>query len=255
MAIRTARSLIIAVFATTVMLSFSAFVVAQYTETNTEKLVVCPAVIPPQVLTPFEFAKSNLVSLWYGRNAAERADEIQKAGKEIDNWFSFSTAMMRITKEATNDFICAKRSMLPFAAAQSGENITTVAQLLAAVYYAHMDINQRGIEVIKKMDTLGQAELADQLSTLQVERGQRWADLVYPTTMALMLLVDQKRIENDRLPYLIVTKAEKKSLVDWANERFPEFANGTPQDKWSDPAKTANMYFKLLNGRKCADEK
>ena len=73
--------------------------------------------------------------------------------------------------------------------------------------------------------------------------------------MALMLLVDQKRIENDRLPYLIVTKAEKKSLVDWANERFPEFANGTPQDKWSDPAKTANMYFKLLNGRKCADEK
>ena len=150
MAIRTARSLIIAVFAITVMLSFSAFVVAQYTETNTEKLVVCPAVIPPQVLTPFEFAKSNLVSLWYGRNAAERADEIQKAEKEIDNWFSFSTAMMRITKEATNDFICAKRSMLPFAGAQSGENITTVAQLLQPSTMHTWTSTNAGLKLSKK---------------------------------------------------------------------------------------------------------
>jgi len=255
MAIRSARSLRIAVFATTVMFLFSVCAAAQYVETSTETLVVCPGVIPPHALTPFEFAKSHLVSLWYARNAAETAGEIQKAGKETDNWFSFLTAMMRITKTSTNDFICAKRSILPFAVGQSGENITTAAQFVALVYHAHIDINQRALEVIKKMDSLGQAELSDQLSTLQVERDQRWAALVQPTTMALLSLVDQKRIENNTLPYLVVTKAEKKSLLDWANERFPEFSNGTPRDKWSDPAKTANLYFGLLNGRKCADEK
>jgi hypothetical protein len=212
-------------------------------------------VTPPRTLAPLEFAKANLTSLWYARNAAESAGAIEKAVKETDNWFSLLTAMMRITKTSTNYFVCAKRSMLPFTAAKAGKNIVTAAQLLVLVYYAHIDIDRRALELLKKMDTLGQAELSDQLSTLQVERGQRWADLVQPTALALLSLVDQKRVENDKLPYLVVTKSEKKSLLDFATDKFPEFSNGTAKDKWSDPARTANLYFTMLNGRKCADEK
>jgi hypothetical protein len=239
-----------------IILSCSAPAVAQspYVETNTEAMVVCPGVTPPKALTSVAFANSQLVSLWWARNAAS-TEEIDKAGQESPTWLSFVTALMPVTKTSTNSFICAKRSLLPFATGKTDGNITTAAQVLALVYYKHIDINVRTLDLLKKMDTLKQAELADQLSTLQIERGQRWADLVEPTTLALMGLVDQTRIENDRLPYLVVTKAEKKDMLDWALAKFPEFNDGTPRDKWSDPAKTANMYFTLLNGRKCADEK
>jgi hypothetical protein len=174
----------------------------------------------------------------YARNAAERGAEIEKAAKD-----------------AANDFVCAKRSILPFAVGKTDGNIVTAAQLLVVVYQAHIDINRRSLEVLKKMDTLPPAELSDQLSPLQVERGQCWADLVLPTTRALLSLVDLKRVENYRLPYLIVTKAERKGLIEWAVDNFPEFGNGTPKDKWSDPAKTANVYWWLLADKKCADEK
>jgi hypothetical protein len=51
-----------------------------------------------------------------------------------------------------------------------------------------------------------------------------------------------------------ITKAQKKALLDWTNAHFPEFTNGTPKDKWSDPAKTAQMFFTMFEGRKCSDE-
>ncbi len=238
-----------------VAFSFPANAAAQYQETNTETLVSCPEVAPPQTLTAVEFAKGNLTGLWYARNAAERSVEMQEAGKKTDNWFSLLTAMMRIEKTSTNDFVCAKRSILPFAVGHVDQNIGTAAQMLVLVYRAHLDINGRALELLKKTDSLGPSELADELSTLQIERGQRWADLVQPTAMALLSLVDQGRIQNDQLPFLIVTKAEKKHLVGWALEKFPEFTNGTAKGKWSDPATTASLYLTLLNGRKCADEK
>jgi hypothetical protein len=95
----------------------------------------------------------------------------------------------------------------------------------------------------------------DNISTLQVERSQRWADLVQPTTMALLMMVDTKRTDvPNKTTRLLVTKAEKQSLLTWIDEHFPEFKNGTPKEQWSDPAKTAQMYFKVFEGRKCADE-
>ena len=30
--------------------------------------------------------------------------------------------------------------------------------------------------------------------------------------------------------------------------------DGTPKDKWSDPARTAQLFFKLFETRKCSDE-
>jgi hypothetical protein len=111
------------------------------------------------------------------------------------------------------------------------------------------------LDLLKKLDRTGQAEMMDQFSTLQVERGQRWADLVKPTTLALLSLVDLSRAdENGKANLLVVTKGQKKALLDWASEHFPEFKNGTPQDRWSDPAKTAQMYFTFLNARKGSDE-
>jgi hypothetical protein len=225
-------------------------------DATAEALVVCPELhtAAPQ-LTPYEFAKATLVSLWYARNAGDRSKEIKEAAKETDNMFSYVTAMMRINKMSTNDFICAKRSVHPFTVDKNDETTKTAAGFLTVVYDAHIVINQRLLDLIKNLDSTNQGELMDQISTLQVERGQRWADLVQPTGLALMLLVDLKRSdENGKATWLVITKAQKKTLVDWANEHFKEFKNGTPKDQWSDPAKTAEMFFTMLNGRKCTDE-
>lgn len=158
-------------------------------ESKAEAIAAC-GLLQPEPLTRFGFAKATLVSLWYARNGAERGKEMKQAANETDNPFSFVTAMMRITKTSTNDFFCAKASIRPFAAKENEENIRMASELVMLVYDAHISINQRMTELFKKLEVTDQGDLMDQISTLQVERSQRWADLVEPTTLALMMLVD-----------------------------------------------------------------
>jgi hypothetical protein len=60
--------------------------------------------------------------------------------------------------------------------------------------------------------------------------------------------------ENGKTTRLVITKMQKQALVNWANEHFQEFRNGTPKEEWSEPAKTAQLYFRIFDGRKCSDE-
>lgn len=224
-------------------------------ESQAEALAAC-GMIQPEPLTPYGLAKSTLVSLWYARNAAERGNEIKQVGKEAENIFSFVTAMMRIGKMSTNDFLCAKRPLRPFTTTKSDDNVRTAAALMMVVYDAHISINERMNALLKNLGTTDQGELMDQISTLQVERSQRWSDLVQPTTLVLMMMVDLKRTDvPGKTTRLVITKAQKQTLIAWIDEHFPEFKNGTPKDQWSDPARTAELYIKMLEGgRKCADE-
>lgn len=188
--------------------------------------------------------------------------------------FGIMTAMMRATKLSTNDFICAKRAVAPYASTNlrlspgtsyQRENISVAAKFDVQVYDAHIMINQRLLNLLKK-PSVTQIELSDQLSTLQVERGQRWADLVTPTALALGMLVDMRPTDAEgnfikttnpnegETRRLVISQQEKKELLSWANEHFPEFVDGTPENKLSDPAKTAKMYLTFFDGRKCSDE-
>lgn len=73
--------------------------------------------------------------------------------------------------------------------------------------------------------------------------------------MALILLIDPTHPdENGKANRLVLTRLQKKGLLDWASDHFVEFKNGTPEDQWSDPAKTAHLYFKFLNSHLCSDE-
>jgi hypothetical protein len=224
------------------------------TQAATTDLTFCAQEAPPpQQLTAYEFAKATLASLWYARNGANRGAEIKQATDEANNWFSLTTAWMRINKTSTNDFICAKRSIEPFI--NGDKNTALAAKFLAAVYDAHIDLNNRVNDLLKKLGGTNQADFMDQISTLQVERDQRYADLVRPAALAFMSLVDLQRTDNpNQTTRLIITKAQKQALVKWANEHFVEFTNGTPEKEWADPAKTAHMTLEVFNGRKCSDE-
>lgn len=222
--------------------------------TQTEATVTCISLIPPAPITPFGFAKSTLLSLWYARNSAELGKKIPEETKDADNFFTLKTALMRVSKTSTNDFICAKNAIKPFTGKEAGENISTAAQFFAVIYDQDIEMNDRMIEVIKKLDTGKQDEISDTFSTLQVERGERDADLVNPTTIALMSLIADRADAQGHATILAITKAEKQELLDFANEHFSEFKDGTPEDKWSDPSKTAHMLFKIFEGRTCSDE-
>ena len=221
---------------------------------DAEALVSCPIVFQPEP-PPYGFAKAVLISLWYAKTAAERGNEMAEEIKKADNEFSQVTAMMRTTKISTNDFICAKQVLKPFTTKANSENGRSTAEYLIQIYDQHIDINHRMIEILKKLGTTKESDLMDEISTLEVERGQRWSDLVLPTAMVLLLLVDANRPdEKGGTRWLNITNAQKQALLDWAYQHFPEFKNGTPQDQWSDPAKTAELYLKFLNGHRGLDE-
>jgi hypothetical protein len=223
-------------------------------DAKAEALVSCAQDSVP-TLTPYGLAKAMLSSLWYARNAGDRGTQIKQAASENDSEIAYRTALMRIVKMGTNDFICAKRAINPFSMKANDENTRTVAHFMMMTYDQHISINQRMLQIVKTLNYNDMTGFMDQISTLQVERDQRWADLVKPTGLSLMLLVDQKRIDkNGKSKWLIITKAQKETLLKWATENFPEFNNGTPQEKWSDPAKTAQMYFMFLEQWKCSDE-
>jgi hypothetical protein len=111
------------------------------------------------------------------------------------------------------------------------------------------------VELVKTMDTTKQGELIDNISTLQVERSQRWADLDQPTLIVVAGLIDLNRPdEHGKATWLAITKAQKATLLDWMNGHFTEFKNGSPESQWSEPSKTVQLYLKAFEGRKCSDE-
>ena len=222
-------------------------------DVQAETLAACSLIVsePP---TPYGFAKATLVSLWYARTAANRADEIKKAANESNNMFSLVTGLMRVTKTATNDFLCARHSLRSFIGKDADETMRTAADFLMLVYSGHIAINDQMLELYKNLGDVGPA-LADKISTLQVERDKRWSDLVPAASMALLMMVDTKRTDDpNKTTRLVITKEQKQSLLRFIDSHFPEFKDGTPREKWTDPSKTADMYFKIFEGRKCADE-
>ena len=99
--------------------------------------------------------------------------------------------MMRLTKVSTNDFVCAKRPMIPFTTKENGENTQTAAKYFIAIYNGQIVLNQRMIDLLKNLDSATKStELADRISTLQVERGQLWSELQQPTLIVLLQLVN-----------------------------------------------------------------
>ena len=141
------------------------------------------------------------------------------------------------------------------------------AAALVIAYDKRIAINDRELQVIKKLPSnVNMADLNDRISTLHVESGQVWDDLVPPVGMSALLLMNLRATdENGNLTHtsdldagyterLMITRAQKQAILDWLNEHFPELKDGTPEDKISDAAKTAELYLNFFAGRLCSDE-
>lgn len=255
------------------LLQVSALCSAEVPTSKAEARVACNALLLPEPKTAYGFAKATLVSLWYARNAARRSSEMKPQPGETETPLSTVTSMMLAIKNSTNDFVCAKRAVQPFNVKSSGDNIQTTAEFLMVIYDQHIALDQKMLNIVKNLGNLNQADflmkMADQMSTLQMERQQRWADLVPAVTLTLGLLVDLRPTDDDgnfippteinlkqgKTKRFAITKAQKQALLDWIAERFPEFSDKTPENQWTPPASAARSYLDFLNdGRKCSDE-
>jgi hypothetical protein len=162
---------------------------------------------------------------------------------------------MRDSKFSTNNYICAKRAVRPFTTKQNGENTSLAAQALWIAYDQNIDLNNRALAMLKRVEEIPQAEFMDKISSIQVERTERLKDLTQPSSLALMMLIDPERSDDQgHATFLIITKEQKKVLLDWAVDHFPEFKQEGANRKWSDAVADAHLLFNLLEGRKCIDE-
>jgi hypothetical protein len=248
---------------------------AHTTPASREAQVTCVIDFEKAPLTSYGFALATLKSLGSARDSITDGIHELEESKNADNPVTLLTGMLRGFKLSTNDLICAKRAVHPFTSkpalhaltADQRDHISLAATSLIAAFDKKITLNDRAQKLLKKQLVGGDtAEFSDQLSTLQVESGEVWNDLIPPVAMSELLLIDQRPTDENGnfiktsnpdegyLKRLVMTKAQKQAFLDWMNEHFPELNNGTPQEKIADPAKTAQMYLKVFEGRKCSDE-
>jgi hypothetical protein len=242
-----------------------------------EAQVICPVELAQLPMTPYGFALATLNSLGSARDAVIDVDTgfatAQKAG---GNQLTFITTVMQGVKLSTNDYICAKRAVQPFTniaalgslTPDQRRHIAKAANVLIAIYDKRISLNERSLPIIKKISiNPNRVDVSDPISTMQVESGELWNDLVPTVYMSVLLLIDMRATDangnfittsDPNAGYqkrLVITKAEKQALVDWIDQRFTEFKNGTSEDKISEPAKDARLYLDLFSkGHMCSDE-
>ena len=98
-------------------------------------------------------------------------------------------------------------------------------------------------------------KLADVISTIEVERGKLWNDLIRAKTLTLLGLVDQSKTATDgTLQTLVITRAERKELLDRLLRAFPKVKDQAGNAGTSDLMFVAGLYYQFLTKPyKCAD--
>jgi hypothetical protein len=221
--------------------------------TNCDELAQVTAAIQPKSRA-YEFARAVIASLWYA-NKATRTSETEAAKTANAEGFALVTAMMRDSKYSTNNYICAKRAMRPFTTKQNGENTSLAASVLWYAYEDNIRLNKQAVALLKRIGEIPQAEFMDKISSLQVERNERLKDLTQPSSLALMTLIDPQRSDDQgHATFLIITKEQKKVLLDWTVDHFPEFKQEGADRKWTEAAADAHLLFNLFEGRRCVDD-
>lgn len=79
------------------------------------------------------------------------------------------------------------------------EAIADTAIALVAAYDKKLAINERSLQLLKKLATNGNTvALSDQLSTILVESGEVWNEVIRPVGMSMLMLIDQRATDENR---------------------------------------------------------
>jgi hypothetical protein len=164
------------------------------------------------------------------------------------------TELLRISKSSSNDYRCAEVPLGAFNQPATDATKRLIAQSAIFSLHQQIQLDDRLNAFTKKLGTLSQAEMADEMSSMQVERDKIWHSLVPVIEVVLLSLEDDKRLnKNGNIDRLNITLAQKQALAGKVVRLFPGAAGDDP-DHMNMPTFLASLYLVLLNGHKAADE-
>lgn len=204
--------------------------------------------------TPYGFANAVLNSLTYARDAADRALEIPQVTKQVSDPTALMTELLRISKTSTDDYMCAESALSNFN--QNGVDPTErmSAQNMLVALHEHIGLNRDLEALIKRMGNEKPAEVADQMSTMQVRRSEIFHSMLPTVQIALLMLEDDNHPNKDgNIDRLLLSSSQKNELEAKVQSEFPELAN---QDQMKDnyAAFLASAYLVLLKSHLAADQ-
>jgi len=206
----------------------------------------------------YAFTQASLIALSYARSAWKEAEAFEAERKAESNPQTLLIAMMRHTKSASESYACAETVLEPYKKSADQRMIGFTADLAAGIYRRHRRLNDQFLDLLRNLPDLSDqpTKRADTISTIEVERGKLWNDLIKATTLTLLGLVDQSKTSKDgTLQTLVITKAERKELLDRLLRAFPEVKAQGHKPGASDLMFIASLYDQFLAGPyKSADE-
>lgn len=202
----------------------------------------------------YGFALAVLYSLSYGKDASDRAAEIKPAFARAGDMTSLMTELLRISKEQALDFACAEVPIASFNQPSTDTMTRMVAQNILFTWHEQIGLNDRLDGFIKSLGTMKPADMADRMSTLQVDRENLGKSLDPVITLVLLKLVDEKRIgPTNTLPYLTINKVQKAELIEKVHEYFPDVDKHEQKDI-DRTTIDASLYLYMLTTHKASNE-
>ncbi len=206
----------------------------------------------------YAFTQASLIALSYARSAWREAEAFEAERKGENNPQTLLIAMMRHIKASSESHACAEMVLEPYKQSADQKMIGSTAAFMARIYGQHRTLNELFLDLLRKLPDLSDqpTKLADIVSTIEVERGKVWNDLIKATTLTLLGLLDQTKTGKDgTLQTLVITRAERRELLDRLLRAFPEVKVQGHKQGTSDPMFIASLYDQFLTKPyKCADE-
>lgn len=194
----------------------------------------------------YAFTQGSLIALSYARSVSREIEAFEVERKAETNPHRLLVATMRHIKSASESYACAEMVLEPYKKSADQDTTGLTAKYAAGVYRQHIRLNDQFLDLLRNMPDES-AKRADVISTIQVERGKLWNDLIKATTLTLLGLVDQSKTGKDgTLQTLVITRAERKELLDRLLRAFPEVKTQVGKADASDLMFIASLYYEFL---------
>jgi len=228
------------------------------TEDAAQTTPSCSNLHPVRPDSSYAFAQASLIALSYAKSAGLEAEAFETERKAESNAQTLLIAMMRHTKTASESYACAAVVLEPYKRSADQKVIAPTADRASRIYRQHVKLNDQFLDVLRNLPDLANqpAKGADTISTIEVERGKLGNDLIKVTTLTLLGLVDQNKIAKDgTLQTLVITRVERKELLDRLLRTFPKVKEEGNRSGAPDMMFTAGLYYQFLTKPyKSADE-
>ena len=207
----------------------------------------CYLTEPVQPESVYSFTKVQIQALWLARKGEESIRDILSSGQDLPD----DEPARLITGLRTERIQTTCASFVISAFAKSGDkNIAAAAQSIALGY---QQLTRMTDEMLPSVIYAGVESMHDPVQAKFSDWVKRHQETVAGLTESLYLslsfLVDPTRVDSGgKLDHLILTAAERKSLLDDLNSKFPSLQKDKAKPRPGGILGQASLIYTLLTG-------